>query len=343
MPTRDWNAVRFEPRARRGHVESYFLKANDPAGDRAIWIKATIFAPSSSGTSGPERPVAEGWAIAFDRSKRGSAPTHVAVKHTVPWADATFGTGLDIRWKRPDSDESLEIAPASTRGAIAAKGHRVGWELAFSGSERPIVPFFSDKMYDAPLPRSKLVTPLPDARFDGHVTVDGARWAVEGWRGMQGHNWGSGHAELYAWCHANVWQQDPEFVLEGLSARVRIGPVLSPLTTLVCVRHRGVAYDFNRPLDLLRNHGEVTKRTWSFSASAEHSRIEGVIEAATDDMVGLYYPNPDGPMTHCLNSKLATARVRFEAKGRPPLDLTSRAAALEIGTRDTEHGVRMYV
>ena len=62
-----------------------------------------------------------------------------------------------------------------------------------------------------------------------------------------------------------------------------------------------------------------------------------------DDMVGLYYPNPHGPMTYCLNTKLARARVRFEASGRPPLLLTSRAAALEIGTRDDGHGVRMYV
>jgi hypothetical protein len=66
-----------------------------------------------------------------------------------------------------------------------------------------------------------------------------------------------------------------------------------------------------------------------------------MVEARTDDMVGLYYANPDGAMTYCLNSKLASARVRFEPKGRAPLTLTSRAAALEVGTRDADHGVRM--
>jgi hypothetical protein len=58
-------------------------------------------------------------------------------------------------------------------------------------------------------------------------------------------------------------------------------------------------------------------------------------------MAGLHYANPDGAMTYCLNSKLARARIQFEARGRPPLFLSSRAAALEIGTRDAEHGVRM--
>jgi hypothetical protein len=59
--------------------------------------------------------------------------------------------------------------------------------------------------------------------------------------------------------------------------------------------------------------------------------------------VGLYYENPEGPPTYCLNSKLAHARLEIEARGRPPFAVRSRAAALEIGTLDPTHGVRMYV
>ncbi len=58
---RDWNAVRFEPGS-RGHVESYFFKLNDPAGNRALWLKATILARLDGSP-----PVAEAWAIAFER------------------------------------------------------------------------------------------------------------------------------------------------------------------------------------------------------------------------------------------------------------------------------------
>ena len=69
--------------------------------------------------------------------------------------------------------------------------------------------------------------------------------------------------------------------------------------------------------------------------------MRGELSATTDDMVGLYYENPDGDMTYCLNSKIARAWLRLEPASGPPLEVTSRAAALEIGTKDPKHGVRM--
>jgi hypothetical protein len=351
----EWNALRFDPTKRKGHLESYFLKANDPTGERALWVRGTIFCS----TREPDRPVAEGWAIAFDR--RGQTPRHVAVKHVVPYADASFGArDLAIRWRVPAppvgstnpsgqdaasqaADDGVAITPSSTTGSIRTRDHHVRWDLQYTGDAPPIVPLPAAAMYTGPLPKSKLVTPVPDARFTGEVNVDGETWSLDGWRGMQGHNWGKGHADLYAWCHCNVWEQEQDFVLEGFSARVRVGPVMLPLTTIVCVRYRGVVYDFNRPLEIYRAEGDVSPRRWTFSTHGKLARIEGIVEADTDDMVGLYYPNPDGPMTYCLNSKIARARIRFEAAGRAPLSLTTRAAALEIGTRSDDHGVRMHV
>jgi len=340
----DLNATRFEPTTHSGHVESYFFKINDPSCERALWIKATIFAS----TIEPERPLAEGWAIAFDR--RGGRSHHVAVKHTLPYELAHFSrAGLGISWKLPESAESAERADElsmedrRTHGRISHRDHSIAWNLDFMGTARPLVPFPYESMYGGRFPKTKTCTPLPDARFNGEIIVDGERWDVEGWRGMQGHNWGRGHAEHYAWCHANLWEEDDSFILEGMSARVRVGPMRTPLLTLISVRHRGVAYDFNRPLDLVRATGDIGLRRFAFSASNSRARIEGELEAGTDDFVGLYYPNPEGPMTYCLNSKLARARLRFEAKGSAPIALTTRAAALEIGTRDEDHGVRMYV
>ncbi len=331
----DWNAVRFDPAARDGHVESWFLKANDPSGDRAIWLKATIFAPDAA----PSRALAEGWAVCFDR--RGGRRRHVGVKHSIPFSHASFDAGgLGARWQIPSSGDSFDLSPAATRGAITMGAERVAWDLAFHGDARPMVPFPSLALYETRLPRLKYVTPLPDARFEGEITVGGERWVVGGWRGMQGHNWGR-HAELYAWSQVNVWDEDDDFVLEAGSGRVRVGPLLTPMTTIVCVRHRGVVYEMNRPFDLLRARGDVSFRRYAFSARGPFARIEGVLEADAEDMVGLNYPNPEGSTTYCLNSKVARARVRFEAQGRPPLVITSRAAALEVGTRDADHGVRM--
>jgi hypothetical protein len=349
MTAVDYNAVRYDPDKRRDHVESYFIKANDDSGERALWIKATLFARARE----PGRCLAEGWAIAFER--RAGASRQQAVKHTLSFERAAFGkAGLDVHWSGGLEAGGAEkdavalcaspgAASGTARGAITTGERQIAWDLRFSGEPRPIVLLPSPKLYETALPSSKLVTPYPDLRFEGEVTAFGERWNVDGWRGMQGHNWGRGHAELYAWCHGNVWNEDPEFVVEGVSARVRMGPLLTPLTTLVCVRHRGVVYDFNRPADVVRARGDVGMRSWSFSAKTRHATIEGVVDAEGDDMVGLYYANPSSPMTHCLNTKLARARIRFEADGRPPLLLTSAAAALEVGTTNADHGVRMHV
>ena len=65
--------------------------------------------------------------------------------------------------------------------------------------------------------------------------------------------------------------------------------------------------------------------------------------ADTDDFVGLFYPNPDGTNCHCLNSELARAEVTLKIAGRPARIYRSSRAALEIGTRDPNHGVRMVM
>ena len=334
MTHADWNAARYDPRAKDGHVESWFLKATDPSGERAFWLKATIFAPDAA----PSRAMAEGWAVCFDR--RAGRARQVGVKHTLPFTHATFGAGgLGARWELRSNGDRFELAPGVARGAITMGSERVTWDLAFRGEARAMV-LYPPRLYELPVPRLKIVTPLPDARFEGELEVGGERWVVSGWRGMQGHNWGR-HAELYAWSQVTAWDDGADLVLEVGSGRVRVGGVLMPLGTVASVRHRGVDYSMTRLVDVARARASVVVGRHEFSAVGRFGRVEGVLEAAPEDMVGLAYANPDGTTTYCLNSKLARARVRFEATGRPPLVLTSRAAALEVGTLHAGHGVRM--
>jgi hypothetical protein len=180
-------------------------------------------------------------------------------------------------------------------------------------------------------------------RVSGEITVNGEKWEIESWPGLLGHNWGRGHAFLYGWGHCNVWEGGEDLVLEGFSARVKIGPVLTPMMTVLCVRHRGVRYDLNSVTELARNSGTVTVRRWHFRGQTSLCKIEGELWGETDDFVGLHYANPDGTMCYCLNTKIASARVELTMRGRAPMVLYSRQAALEIGTQDPAHGVRMYV
>lgn len=325
-----------------GHVESWFLKANEPGGRRALWLKATVFArPQSADRShAPVPPVAEAWAIAFDR-ERG----HVATKTTVPFSTARFAHGtLDV------TVDGCELSLGHARGALATGGRKMAWDLSV-GPERsaPIVHLPSPTLYATAFPSSKAVTPLCDGRVDGDVSIDrgdGAgeeRWAVSEWPAMIGHNWGRQHARLYAWTHCNSWDDAEDLAFEAVSARVRMGPVLSPMATAAFVRYQGQRWDLNAGELFGKNRGAISMRRWEATCEGQGLRLHAELAAETDNLVGLYYLNPSGAMTYCLNTKLAHARLELTLPGGRIVVATSRAAALEIGTRDRQHGVRMYV
>ncbi|MBX3227986.1 MAG: hypothetical protein KIT84_27825 [Labilithrix sp.] len=322
---------------RGGAVESWFSKANAPDGTRALWTRCTVFARKDL------PPVAEAWAIAFDRH-RG----HVAVKSTVPFESARFATDA------VDAEvDGCTVRAAGTRGALASGRGALTWDLAFGPAlVDPIVHLPALWMYrDAVPPFSKLVTPVADARARGEVVVDrggGDRdvWAVDEWPVMVGHNWGRGNAELYAWTHCNAWEIDkqpaPGLVLEAFSARVRVGPLLSPMATAAFLRWRGKSWDLSSPRALSKNRGTISLRRWELTTT-EELELACDVAAETDDVVGLHYANPNGSMTYCLNTKLARARLDVRFPDGEALTATSRAAALEIGTLDAAHGVRMVL
>jgi hypothetical protein len=325
-----------------GHVESWFLKANEPGGRRAVWLKATVFArqPDADRRQPPVPPMAEAWAIAFDR-ERG----HVATKTSVPLESARFARGtLDV------AIDGCELSLGRARGEIASGTRRLAWDLAV-GPERaaPIVHLPRAALYDAPFPSSKLVTPLADGRVSGTLQVDRGdgseveEWNVGDWPAMVGHNWGRSHARLYAWVHCNSWDDAEDLAFEAVSARVRMGPVLSPMATAVFVRWQGRRWDLNARELLGQNRGSISLRRWEVTAAGQGIEVRAELAAETDDLVGLHYPNPSGAMTYCLNTKLARARLELRLPGRDPVVATSRAAALEIGTHDRQHGVRMYL
>src|ERR1043166_7504494 len=124
--TRDsWNATRYEPGDSAGHYESWFQRANDPSGRRAFWIRYTIFAPRGR----PDAAVGELWAIAFDRE----APPIVAVKQVHPITACAFARDrLDV------TIGAARLDDGALRGAAAANGHTIAWDLQFSGGQPPL-------------------------------------------------------------------------------------------------------------------------------------------------------------------------------------------------------------
>jgi len=323
------NALRYRPDVPGGHVESYFLKANSPGGHRALWIKHTVLVPAGR----PQDAVAEVWALAFHRGDRRFP---IGLKATVPFGEARFRASPFLA-EHPNA----VLEPGRSRGEILTDAHHLRWSLDFTCSGDPYRPFPFERMYEGGFPRSKTLTPCPDAWFRGAFEVDGERWVLSGWPGMQGHNWGKGHAHAYAWAHCNAWEGEESAWFEGLSGKVLVGGRLTPWITVGALHLDGETYRFDGPRAMLSREVSVSNDRYRFRVVSLGAELTGVIAARPEEMAGLYYENPDQAMTYCLNSKIASGRLLLRRRGRPDVDLRSEQFALEIGTRDPDHPVRM--
>ena len=116
----------------------------------------------------------------------------------------------------------------------------------------------------------------------------------------------------------------------------------SPVETVAFVRWKGRRWDLNAREVLGQNCGLISLRRWEMTAAGRGIDLSAELSAKTDDLVGLHDPNPSGAMTCRLRTKIARARLELRLPGAAPLIATSRAGALEIGTHDRQHGVRMY-
>jgi hypothetical protein len=324
------NQVRLESGA-RGHVESHFLKANSPDGERAIWLKHTLLVP----LHGPA--VAEVWAIAFaDRGRRKQAR-----KQTFPLAEATFGA-TPFRLAVPVA----ELRQGAARGELGSQTEALRWQLRFDASGPAFLPFPRARMYSGSFPRNKTLTPVPDTRVFGSVFALGEHWQLDGWRGAQGHNWGKSHAEAYAWVHANALCREHEREplahswVEALSGRVRIGPLVLPWLNVAGIMLEGRLFRFDGVPALLSRKVSVDARTYRFALAQGGVQLQAELSAEAEQLAGLRYEDPDGRALSCLNSKLATGLFRLTFEGRTHV-LRTDQAALELGTRRPDHGIEI--
>ena len=193
-------------------------------------------------------------------------------------------------------------------------------------------------MYRAPLPRTKLESPLPDAVFTGWIEAGGRHTDVVGWRGMVGHNWGSEHAERWVWLHAVGFDEAPGAWLDLALGRVRVGRVVTPW-----VGNGALALDGRRyRLGGLRRRVRVDARAGELEAVAPGGGV-GVrvaVTAPAGQTVAFQYSDPGGGTHHALNCSISEVRLRVERPGRPVLELaTAHGGAYELGVREGGHGV----
>jgi hypothetical protein len=285
------NWAQYEAGQTDGHYESFYLRANHPDRPLAFWLRYTIFAPAGR----PSDALGELWAVWFD----GETGRHTAAKVEVPLSQCRFATdAFDVRVAE------AELNATHLRGQCGD----VGWDLRYSGGEPPLY-LLAARLYRGGFPKAKSLVSLPLARFTGSVTVAGQAVAIDGWVGSQNHNWGSRHTDRYAFGQVAGFDDAPDSFLEVATARNRIGPLWTPATTLVVLRHAGNEYSLTALATGMRAKATVSPKEWTFASRSPNTEITGRITASPESFVLLEYPNPPGGTKYCLNTKLAAAEV----------------------------------
>ncbi len=325
----DFNRSRYQPGTEAGFYESYFQRANHPTRPLAFWIRYTIFSPKGR----PKDAIGELWAVWFD----GERGTHTVAKSELPLGQFVFSReGLNAR-----IGEAI-LEPGGLHGAAESRGHRIQWDLSFSGDAPPLF-LLPPGLYSQGFPKAKTLVGLPMARYDGTIFVDGARMDIEGWTGSQNHNWGTKHTDRYAWGQVAGFDNAPESFLEVATGQIKIGALWTPKLTPLVLRHEGEEYALRGLWQAVaRARGRFGYFHWSFQARATGITVEGSMSAPKSAFVGLRYYNPPGGEKWCLNSKLASCRLLVKRDGLPDETLETRhRAAFEILTDDLAHGVEI--
>jgi len=199
-------------------------------------------------------------------------------------------------------------------------------------------------MYERGFPKNKTYTSCPSTTYGGVMTCGDDSDAIVGWRGMLGHNWGPAHNPAYHWAQCNLFEDSPGTIFEGVSARIPLGPFLSPWLTMAIVRHQDQEIPFNRFSRVLNRSVQASLFSWSFRARQNDWQLDWAVTAPREDFVGLAYIDPKGTENHCLNSKIATCELRLSQRVGREWTIAAearghRSCAYEIITQDPAHGV----
>ncbi|MEQ1504733.1 MAG: hypothetical protein ABMB14_21020, partial [Myxococcota bacterium] len=258
----------------RGIYESHYLRCNEPSGERALWIKHNALVPVEGAGIG------EFWAIAF---RRGEPP--IVVKREVVWSDVEAAPDA-IRLRCG----SISLDPGRSVGSIA----HLGWDLRLTDGHPPLFHLPYASMYTGSFPKKKLLTPAPNLRFDGVFTLGSETWAIDGWIGARGHNWGTEHAHAYAYGGCNLWDDGVERAVDGFSASILLGGRPTPWLTAVVGTDPFVSR--NRPRHWLGSGtvapGRWTAKWWRPGGPVGGPPVSLELVADPEGYAGLRYRHP---------------------------------------------------
>ncbi|MGZ3609814.1 MAG: hypothetical protein ACXVBU_07090 [Ktedonobacteraceae bacterium] len=277
------------------------------------------------------------WANSGQFTENGETNTHIAVKQEVPFRQCTFSsTAFFVEIS------NAQLKPGELHGVVSTRDRSFAWDLTYAGNAKSLL-FLPLNLYKTRLPSAKSLVSAPMATFNGSLTVNDETVEIVNWIGSQNHNWGTKHTDLYAWGQVAGFDSHPHSFLEVATARLKIGPLLTPYITLAILRHNGQEFALNSLFQSLRAKGSFKYFSWNIKSETKEIGLEGLISAPPEAFVGLNYYNPPGGNKHCLNTKIASCQLILKDKrtGKQEILVTNSRAAFEILTDDRNHGIVM--
>jgi hypothetical protein len=299
--------------------ESWYLKASHPTEPLGVWIRYTT-------RQKPGEP--ETGSLWFTFFGNGSP---LAAKVTVGGDAVVRGGGAFIRIG------DAEFADRHVRGAAL----EADWNLMFEHSEPELRHLPKEWMYRRPLPRTKLTTPFPAARFAGRVAFGDRSVELDGWPGMVGHNWGSEHAERWIWLQGSGFEgHGSNTWLDVAIGRIKVGPWTTPwvangVLSLDGERNRIGGIGKTRSTEI-----EEHPTRCAFTLPGNELTLRGLVREPREHFVGWIYADPDGSEHNVVNCSVAELSLDIVHDGATAVHLeTPHGAAYELGMREADHGI----
>src|SRR3954465_2768421 len=294
--------------------ESWYLKASHPTEPLGVWIRYTTHQKPGDAERGSL------WFTLF-----GDGPP-LAAKVTPGPEALSRGGGAFIRIG------DAEFADGHVQGSALD----ASWDLTFEHREPELRHLPRAWMYRAPIPRTKLTSPFPAARFSGRAQFGDRTLELDAWQGMVGHNWGAEHAERWIWLHgSNFDGRGPDTWIDAAIGGIKIGPWTTPW-----IANGVLSLDGQRlPLGGI----EKARRT-KIDEHPDHCVLpppggqvtgEGEVRAPRERFVGWIYADPDGSEHNTVNCSIA--ELTLDAAGTTLA--TAYGAAYELGMREKDHGM----
>ncbi len=298
--------------------ESFYLRAVAPDRPLGAWIRYTAHKRPG------QRPSGSLWCTVFDGREQRPFMHKLTTDALSAPGDAWIAVG-DAR-----------LAPGRAVGACG----EARWSLRFASAEPELRHLPHALLYRAPLPRTKLTSPVPAARFEGTLELAERTIELDGWRGMVGHNWGTQHAERWIWLHGVGFEEQPEAWIDVAIGRVRVAGRTTPWVANGALRIDGERHRLGGVGARGLLVAERPERCVLALPGAGGLTVEAHVRTPPAALAGWRYTDPDGGHHDVSNCSIAALTLVVRRPGRPARTLrTAHGAAYELGMRERDHGV----